>query len=78
MDDNIATEIRTDLWLTMTNDQLGQQRDLILSKLSLLSQTTQTTTIIDLNLALRHALDSINGLIESSTTNPQNNSTTTL
>lgn len=76
MDDNTTTEIRTDLWLTMTNDQLGQQRDLILSKLSLLSQTTQTTTIINLNLALRHALDSINGLIESSASTPHNSTTT--
>ncbi len=57
-------EIRTDLWLSMDINELNNQRDLILTKISLLSQLTSTQTVINIHSALQHALQDINQLID--------------
>lgn len=63
-------DIRTDLWNTMSASELSQQRDIINERLSLLYSVAHSGTMPaarDIYLALSHALDDVNALIENHT-----------
>ena len=79
-DNNEKTEIRTDLWHEMDINRLQNQRELILGKLSLLTQSAQSTTVVQIYKALQAALDAINNLIDNNLTNntPRSSHTSTL
>jgi hypothetical protein len=65
---NELTDIRTDLWGTMDVNRLQGQRELILTKLSILTQSAQTPTILQIYNALQQALLTINDLIDANIT----------
>ncbi len=76
-ENNELTEIRTDLWLTMDVNRLQGQRELILGKLSILTQSAQSPTILQIYNALQQALLSINDLIDQNITAATPRSSTT-
>lgn len=58
--------IRTDLWHTMDSHQLNIQRDLLVTKISLLYEFgTSHQTARDMMLILQRALEHINKLIDN-------------
>lgn len=58
--------IRTDLWNNMSLQQLNEQRDLILQDMNKLQTMMQNAPdyIRGMHMALQHALDAVNQLID--------------
>lgn len=64
--ENWEVEIRTDLWNEMTSQQLNIQRDLIITKISLLYQFGAShQTAHDMLIILQRALEHITTLIDN-------------
>ena len=63
-------EVRTDLWHEMDVNRLTHQRELILSKLGLLTTMTLSPSMIGIYNALQNALQDINTLIDKNITTP--------
>jgi hypothetical protein len=62
------TEIRTDLWNTMNVQELSNQRDLIITKLTLVGSMISgnaTPSILGLYKVFQQALEDINRLIDT-------------
>lgn len=65
---NEDTELRADQWHTMTLQQLNHERDKVINKLNLLhGMVAGNVTSQGLYLALDHALNYLNGLIDNRT-----------
>ncbi len=55
--------IRSDLWSTMDVNELNIQRELVLNKITLLTQLTYTPTVANLVGALQQAIIDLDGLL---------------
>lgn len=65
---NKHTDIRTDLWGNMSIHELADQRDLIVTKQTMLLEIINSVPAAKgLYQALQHALDDIDGLISQRT-----------
>lgn len=65
-------DIRSDLWPTMTIDQLNVQRELILNKLNLLYTIPKNHSIINIIGALTQAAQDIDTLLDARITSNRN------
>ncbi|MCK9369594.1 hypothetical protein M0R04_06775 [Candidatus Dojkabacteria bacterium] len=69
MQDDVEVNIRTDLWPTMSTQQLSVQQELVLDKLNLLSYMSQgDPTVMNLRCALDIAMADLNKLINNKIT----------
>ena len=63
--EKLETDIRSDLWLTMSVAQLNNQRELILDKITTTLALGSHPTALSIHAALQMALTDINNLIDS-------------